>query len=197
MERPSSQKLNKGFGEIEFLPGFYSLQESVEMFEQLEEELNWKVGHINLFGKTIAEPRLSTYYGDKDYVYSRKRNPAQAILLSPALLKIQQDLKERLDHDFNAVLANYYRDGKDSMSWHSDDEAEHQENSMIASLSFGETRRIRFRMKKEKKINTHIELNTGSLLLMKGRTQYLSDHCIPKQRNKQARINLTFRQFSG
>ncbi|MFM5982088.1 MAG: alpha-ketoglutarate-dependent dioxygenase AlkB, partial [Sphaerospermopsis kisseleviana] len=52
--------------------------------------------------------------------------------------------------NFNSVLLNLYRDGKDSVSWHSDDEPELGKNPIIASVSFGATRRFSLRHKHSK-----------------------------------------------
>ena len=46
---------------------------------------------------------------------------------------------------FNSVLLNLYRDGQDSMGWHSDDESELGPAPAIASLSLGEPRRFLLR----------------------------------------------------
>lgn len=197
MEKPSNQKVDKDLLDIEFISDFYSIEEAEKYFRLLEEELNWKQGHIRLFGKTLPEPRLTSYYGDVDYKYSGKVNPAQDIHLSEALRQILKDLKSRTGTRFNAVLANYYRSGQDSMGWHSDDELMHLRGSSIASLSFGDSRKMNFRDKTVKKRIHTLELTAGSLLIMRGSTQKQTEHNIPKQSNKKGRINLTFRQFSG
>jgi len=92
-------------------------------------------------------------------------------------------------------LLNYYRDGKDSMGWHSDDEKELGRNPVIGSVSFGESRVFQMRHKFKKDIKkVDVELKDGSFLLMKGTTQYFWQHQIPKsKRELKSRINLTFR----
>jgi alkylated DNA repair dioxygenase AlkB len=96
---------------------------------------------------------------------------------------------------FTSVLLNYYRDGKDSMGWHSDDEKELGQNPVIGSVSFGESRVFQLRHKLRKDIKkVDIKLTDGSFLLMKGSTQHFWQHQIPKTtRNLESRINLTFR----
>lgn len=46
---------------------------------------------------------------------------------------------------FNSMLANLYRDGKDSVDWHSDNESALGRNPVIASVSLGETRSFELR----------------------------------------------------
>ncbi len=95
------------------------------------------------------------------------------------------------------MLLNLYRNGRDSVAWHSDDEPELGKNPVIASVSFGATRRFMFRHKTQKELKCEIELTHGSLLLMRGATQHFWQHQIPKiKKIIQPRINLTFRQVS-
>jgi len=90
---------------------------------------------------------------------------------------------------------NYYRDGKDSMGWHADDEKELGKNPVIGSVSFGESRVFQMRHKYRKEIKrVDIPLSNGSFLLMKGTTQHFWQHQIPKtSKDLKSRINLTFR----
>jgi alkylated DNA repair dioxygenase AlkB len=95
---------------------------------------------------------------------------------------------------FNSVLLNLYRDGNDSMGWHSDDEPELGQNPVIGSLSLGGKRRFRLRHRSEKNLKHQLELTSGSFLLMQGTTQHYWQHHIPKtKRPVPPRINLTFR----
>ena len=90
-----------------------------------------------------------------------------------------------------------YRNGQDSNGWHADDEKELGQNPIIASLSFGATRRFDL---KHKLTNERIsfELNSGSLLVMGGEMQHFWKHQIPKQKKiDEPRINLTFRKIIG
>jgi len=97
---------------------------------------------------------------------------------------------------FNSVLLNYYRDGKDSVAWHSDDEKELGENPVIASLSLGITRRFELRHRKRDVPKSVFELENGSLLLMGPGIQENWHHQVPKQPGLIGeRINLTFRKI--
>lgn len=183
-----------------FWPHFFNKDEANALYTQLEAELEWQQGHIKIFGRTVAEPRLSAWYGDagKSYTYSGKKQDPLA--WHPSLWA----LKERLSRltpappsvslRFNSVLANYYRNGQDSMGWHSDDEPELGPQPVIASVNLGETRRFLWRQKADKSIKQEIALTHGSVLLMFGNSQTLWQHAIPKAPKKdKGRINLTFR----
>jgi alkylated DNA repair dioxygenase AlkB len=192
--------------ELLYFETFYTPQKADEILKNLEANLAWQQGEIQMFGKKILEPRLTAWYGDagKTYTYSgKKQEPLNWV---EPLLSINTDLKLALNtelasektHFFNSVLANFYRAGNDSMGWHSDDEPELGKNPIIASLSLGETRRFLVRSKpKYKNDGTkpfEIALSHGSVLIMMGAMQHFWQHSIPKEpQKKQARINLTYR----
>ena len=96
---------------------------------------------------------------------------------------------------FNSVLANWYRDGQDSMSFHSDDEPELGINPVIASVTLGEARPFVFKHKETKEKYTQV-LEHGSVLIMAGTTQSHYVHGIAKTAKPiGGRINLTFRHL--
>jgi len=181
--------------DITLFENFFTNQESKKLYQNLIENIQWRQDKIKIFGKLINQPRLTAFYGDssKDYSYS-------GIVMKPIdwnddLLFIKNRVEEMAKIKFTSVLLNYYRDGKDSMGWHSDDEKELGQNPVIGSVSFGESRVFQLRHKLRKDIKkVDIKLTDGSFLLMKGSTQHFWQHQIPKTtRNLESRINLTFR----
>jgi alkylated DNA repair dioxygenase AlkB len=100
---------------------------------------------------------------------------------------------------FNSVLLNFYRDQRDGMGLHADDEPELGRNPVIASLSLGEQRAMTFKHRRDKRrASVKLPLPNGSLLLMQGQTQHHWKHGINKQtRACGPRINLTFRTIKG
>ena len=116
--------------------------------------------------------------------------------------KLWARIEQACGGHFDSVLANLYRDGNDSMGWHSDDEPELGPQPLIASLSLGAERRFRFRRRRARGEPTwpgdtlELRLPHGSLLRMAGDTQRLYRHDLPKMRAVVApRINLTFRRI--
>ena len=94
---------------------------------------------------------------------------------------------------FNSCLLNLYHSGDEGMAWHSDGEKDLKKNGAIGSLSFGAERKFSFKHK-ETKETVSIQLEHGSLLVMKGATQTNWLHRLPPtKRINQPRINLTFR----
>jgi alkylated DNA repair dioxygenase AlkB len=180
--------------DIVFYHDFFSVMESDMFFEELLAHSVWKQEHIRLWGRTIALPRLTAWYGDAEKSYTYSGLTVHPHPWTPTLLAIKRRIEMVAEARFNSVLLNLYRDGRDSVSWHSDDEPELGQNPVIGSVSFGAIRRFQF---KHKDISTHrtsIDLPHGSLLLMQGATQQYWLHRLPKTtRSCGARINLTFR----
>ena len=166
------------------------------LMRTLREDLDWEVHRIRMFGRWVDSPRLSSWIGDADagYVYSGARFEPRP--WHPALAGLRGELQSALGVDFNSVLANRYRDGRDAMGWHSDDEPELGPQPVIASISLGATRRFAFKHRRDAQQKLTIELAHGSLLLMRGDTQSNYRHALPRTARPVAdRINLTFRQI--
>jgi alkylated DNA repair dioxygenase AlkB len=165
-------------------------------FERLHAEVPWEHHRLRLFGRQVAAPRLSCFVGDADafYTYSGTRFAPHA--WTPASAELRDRVSDLCGQKFNSVLCNLYRDGHDSMGWHSDDEAELGAQPRIASLSFGASRRFRLRHRRNPDLRIEIELASGSLLLMAGATQRNYKHDLPKSTRVVApRLNLTFRHI--
>ncbi len=178
------------------------LEQSSEWFEALREQIDWQQHRLTLFGRTLNAPRLSAWYGDPDAHYGYSNIKLQPNAWITPLLEIKQIIEASSGEKFNSVLANLYRDGSDSMGWHADDEAELGDQPVIASVSLGAQRRMRWRHKQRKHASQNTDLPSGSLLIMRGRTQDEWQHCVPKitgnscsnsHSNCAERINLTYR----
>ena len=170
---------------------------SAEVLRELIEGTPWRAESVVLWGRRHPQPRLTAWYGDADarYVYS-------GIELDPLpwtsrLLAIKASVERATGNRFNSVLMNYYRNERDSMGMHSDDESELGAEPVIASLSFGDARTLVFKHRSDRSRKPmRIELGDGSLLLMRGATQRNWKHGIAKERRPRgARVNLTFRHI--
>ena len=181
--------------EIEYQPEFIESTRAWTLFETLLSETDWRQERIKLYGKVHDVPRLSCWMGDPGLDYSYSNMTMHPVSWSNTLLGVKHQLQRHTGQSFNSVLVNYYRDGRDSNGWHSDDEPELGQNSVIASLSLGAARDFHLRHKVKKQLRRTISLEHGSLLIMKGRTQQCWQHHIPKRARADARINLTFRRL--
>ena len=183
--------------DITLFEDFFTTEESTVLCQSLIDNIQWRQDKIRIFGKWIDQPRLTAFYGDHEKTYSYSGILMKPELWNADLLLIKEKIEKYSGIKFTSVLLNYYRDGKDSMGWHSDDEKELGKNPVIGSVSFGESRKFQIRHKYRKDISkTEILLKNTSFLLMKGTTQHFWQHQIPKTSPKTGfRINLTFRKI--
>ena len=98
--------------------------ESMDWMERLKKEIEWEQHRIKIFGKWVDCPRLSAWYGDPEALYSYSNLSLTPKAWTPTLLEVRNQLAETIERPFNSVFLNLYRNGKDSMGWHSDDEWE-------------------------------------------------------------------------
>ena len=144
----------------------------------------------------MPAPRLTSFHADAGcgYTYAGIRYAPAA--WTELLLLVRARLHAATGYDFNSVLANLYRDGRDSVGFHADDEPElgpSRDDIAIASLSLGAARRFVLKHRTSGARRSY-ELGHGALLVMAGRTQLRYVHAVPKtKRAVGPRLNLTFR----
>lgn len=161
----------------------------------LLDELDWRQDQIRLFGRQHRIPRLQCFQGEPGIQYTYSSLTLQAQPWHPSVFNLKTKIESLLGHPFNSVLMNLYRDGADSMGWHSDDETELGKNPAIASLSLGQQRRFLLRRKDNRQERVEFLLAHGSLILMAGPLQHFWQHSVPRtQKPCNSRINLTFRK---
>lgn len=179
---------------IEYYPDFFDKARANELFGKLRDEIPWQQDKITVYGKTHLQPRLTALFGNEGKPYAYSNIVMQPHHWNPLLMFIKNELEEFCQESFTTVLLNYYRDGKDSNGWHADNERELGRNPIIASISFGAERTFHLQHNLLKDQKLKINLEHGSLLLMKGTTQHFWKHQIAKTAKPiDARINLTFR----
>jgi alkylated DNA repair dioxygenase AlkB len=180
-------------GELAFLPQLALPWPNEEILRRLIDETAWRAETVVVYGKRHLQPRLSAWHGDKAYRYSGLSLAPQPF--TPLLARIREAAESVTGRPYNSVLLNYYRDGRDSMGMHSDDEPELGPAPAIASVSFGATRDFILRHKAGKE-TLKLPLTDGSLLFMAGRMQANWMHGINKTAKPLGpRINLTFRNI--
>jgi alkylated DNA repair dioxygenase AlkB len=173
----------------------FAATDSGRLCEALWRETSWQQQVITIYGRAIASPRLSAWYGDPEAVYSYSGLRLEPAPWTPTLRIVHKRVEMLAAARFNSVLLNLYRDGQDSMGWHSDDEPELGRDPVIASVSFGAARRFLMQHKK-RRLRVELRLEDGDVLVLGGTTQHYWRHHVPKTRQPtDARINLTFRMI--
>ena len=182
-------------GKLRLYPHLFSPEERKKFFTELKENVNWQQEEIKLYGTAIPLPRLTAWFGDEGKTYMYSGITVEPEPWTPTLLEIKSRIEKASNVTFNSVLLNHYRNERDSVSWHSDDEPELGKNPIIGSVSFGVVRTFQLKHKTDKSIKVpSIDLPDGSYLEMSGTTQHHWLHQIPKRTRKIGpRINLTFR----
>ena len=182
--------------DIDHRPRWLSPMEADALFDALFDAVPWEVHRIRMFGRWVDSPRLSCWIGDEEAAYRYSGTLFEPRPWLPILLDVRKRLEVECNAFFNSVLANLYRDGRDAMGWHRDDEPELGDAPLIASLSLGATRR--FQLKDADGVRHPIELTNGDLLLMSGDSQRRYRHALPRTAKPVGpRINLTFRYIQS
>lgn len=168
--------------------------EEIEYFrERLMQNIEWKNDEAFIYGKHYVTKRKVAWYGDEPFDYTYSKLTKQALPWTPELLELKKQAEKHTESTYNSCLLNLYHDGDEGMSWHSDDEKTLLKNGAIASYSFGAERKFYFKHK-ESGDKVSIQLENGSLLVMKGETQTNWLHQLPRTKKVNApRVNLTFR----
>lgn len=197
-ELPSPENLLPCDGECFYFPGVFNAEECEQFIQTLSQDIPWRQEPIRLFGKWILQPRLTALIGNSGITY---RYSGIEMATSPwpkSVAEIRSRIETLTQSSFAFALANFYRNGDDSMGWHSDDERELGPQPSIASVSFGAKRKFAFRHRKFPSKKFSIELESGSVLFMSGKTQDCWQHALPKSaRVRDPRLNLTFRPWTG
>ena len=195
---PSTDRLSLDLpdAQIWYEPSWLSPVESASFFQRLHDEVPWRQDQITLYGKTHDVPRLNAWYGDPGRVYTWSGIRMEPTPWEGAVAQIKERVEQTVGQTFNSALLNLYRDGRDSVAWHADDEPELGPDPIIASVSLGATRTFRLRHRDGEHDPVNLDLEGGSLLFMGGRTQRCWQHCIPRRKRVDGpRINLTFRRM--
>jgi alkylated DNA repair dioxygenase AlkB len=182
-------------GIVNYFGPILSSCEAQDYFQALLTTIPWKNDEAVICGKHVVTARKVTWYGDSEYSYTYSGTTKIALPWTAELRALKEQVEDKAGCLFNSCLCNLYHDGSEGMGWHSDDEKALGKDTAIASLTLGAERKFSFRHKRKGDGNTvSIELEDGSLLVMKGTTQTFWQHSVPKTAKiTTPRINLTFR----
>jgi len=179
---------------LEYSPGLLDRETSDRLLTKFIKETPWKQTVQKMWEKEYLTPRLTAWYGDAGTDYSVSGKISNPLPWTDDLLMIKALVEPLAGIKFNSVLLNYYRDGNDSVAWHSDKENILGKRPVIASVSFGQVRSFDIRNKQDHREHYSVRLEHGSFLLMKAGLQEAFEHRIAKSvKPMKARVNLTFR----
>ena len=210
---------NGGYSFIKYIPNFLNKEQKQLILKEILNE-NYIGGTTN-YGSEI--PRVQKWMHNDNQPFSNlwkfqyERWQPQPYTMN--LKNLQNNLINLYLKEYkfpeniyipkiNSALINKYRCGNDSIAFHRDNLPEFGENPTILVMSFGGTRKIKFRrviydshntksmkMDREKKnMNFNIDLEDNSLLIMGGNTQKYYSHGIDKESCDNERYSITFRE---
>lgn len=183
-------------GHVEDFGLICTAAEAEKSLAYLLENLNWQHDEAKIHGRHYVTARKYAWYADHQahYIYSGFKHNAEEVW-DPFLVRVKNKIEALTKTTFNSCLANLYLDGTQSMGWHSDADDFLGKQPVIASLSFGTTRKFRFKHILTKEC-LEMNLYSGQLIVMKGDTQIFWQHTIPKMTKIiEPRVNLTFRNI--
>ena len=179
-------------GRLLYDAAFFPPAEADTWLAWLRDNVPWRQESVQ--GRPL--PRLNAWFSDADLRYSYSGVSHLGSGWTPELAEIKRRVEATAGVPFNSLLLNRYRDGGDSIGFHTDAERELGPDPVVATLSFGSEREFVLKHKRTKETLTY-RLGHGSLLVMGGTSQHHWLHAVPKTELVVGeRISLTFRRIS-
>ena len=176
------QVLVNGESSIVYYPALFDAAQSAALFDDLSQTLSWTQETMWMYDHTVAVPRLLARFAPDEP-------------LPGNLAAVKTHVEDVLQARFNGVSVQYYRDGNDSVAWHSDHTEDLIDRAYVALVSLGAVREMQIRSKAKPRKVFSIDLEPGSLLVMGGAAQAQWEHHIPKVHRPVApRISIALRQ---
>ncbi len=173
---------------------FLYIEEANILKNYLEKNIPWKqVIYSKKNRGNITTPRLTWVAGSHNQnIYKKRKFTSNKI---PAfLLPLKTLIEDFLNTEFNFMLFSKYRNEKDSITYHSDDERFLGTSPVIASLTIGVTRPFVLKNKHTKN-SQFFNLNHGDLFVMQNNCQKDFLHAVPKLKYPLGvRYSITFRK---
>lgn len=151
---------------------------------------------VRVWGRETKQTRCVGFFSDIARSYPYSGSEAVALPIPEWMHVLINEVNGVFGTDYNGVLVNHYRNGRDKIGAHSDDERTLAGDGSVTSLSLGASRTFRIRNRRSG-IVREIELSHGTLLTMCPGFQKHYTHEIPAQaRVTDSRYSLTFRKHS-
>ncbi len=173
---PEPTRIDLGQGAwLDHAPNWFHDPET--LLDDLTHELEWRTLKRPMYDQIVDVPRLIT-------AYKRGQVPDR-------LVGLAADVEQRYGRPFRSVACNLYRDGADSVAWHTDRVPE-PGNCIIAIVSVGQPRPLLMRPAGGGPTR-RFTLGDGDLFVMGGTTQALWEHAVPKTKHAGPRISIMVR----
>jgi alkylated DNA repair dioxygenase AlkB len=150
-----------------------------QLMRQLSTLRGWEQRRRWMYDRVVDEPRLTHEYRD--------------LTTAPAfLVALANTFSDYCRVRYDGLWMNWYRDNRDSTSWHADRPANTPATAIVPVLSLGATRHFLIRPYGGGP-STAFTPAGGDVLIMRGRCQRDWQHSIPKQQKPaKSRMSLNF-----
>jgi alkylated DNA repair dioxygenase AlkB len=152
------------------------------IFGELIAALPWQQREVTMYDRRLPEPRLTAWWNTS--------SPDVEVL--PVLADARVALTAHYSRPFDSIGFNLYRDGHDSVAWHSDRERYELEDPTVAIVSTGQPRPFHVRPRGGGASRSW-QLGHGDLFVMGGSCQHDWEHCVPKVAAAGPRLSIMFR----
>jgi alkylated DNA repair dioxygenase AlkB len=153
-----------------------------ELFESLIASAPWRQRERRMYDRIVQEPRLVASWSGGELAG-----------LPDTLADIRSAVKAHYAVDFDSVLINWYRDGRDSVAWHGDTLRKRMDRAFVVTVGLGERRRFLLRPGASGPATVRLTSGQGDLIVMAGRTQTDWQHTVPKAARAGSRLSITMR----
>jgi alkylated DNA repair dioxygenase AlkB len=153
-----------------------------DVFDLLLAEAPWRQRERWMYEKRVLEPRMVAGWSDE----TLPQLPAR-------LEEMRAALSAYYGVEFDSVLVNLYRDGRDGVAWHGDTVRKTLQDPIVATVSLGERRRFLLRPGTSGPAKRTFTPGGGDLLVMGGACQHEWQHTVPKVARAGARMSVTLR----
>eukprot|EP01063_Lacrimia_lanifica_P037364 TRINITY_DN7645_c0_g1_i1.p1 TRINITY_DN7645_c0_g1~~TRINITY_DN7645_c0_g1_i1.p1 ORF type:complete len:543 (+),score=90.35 TRINITY_DN7645_c0_g1_i1:211-1839(+) len=193
---------------VDYRAKFLPRAAAAALLQTLHAETPWAGVRTAAQAGQKRQPREVCYYADSAdmaYTYNGRRWDPRP--WTPALRRLKEQVEAACGVGFNSALLNLYEDGRDHVPWHADNEDVYGDltDCTIASVSLGAARPFELRPAPHAaepdaaRGRRRYMLQHGSLLVMRGATQLLYEHRLPRRvrggRTCPLRVNATFRVY--
>ena len=188
---PDGEAVWPGDGDIRLHRGWLARDRADALLETIRTTTVWRRERRTMYDSVVDIPREQAWYGE---------GPPDLMAgpMQDDVALVRSELESLLSVRFAYVLFNRYRDGNDSVAWHSDREAARIVQPVIALLTLGATRAFDVREKATPQRIVSVDLDHRDLLVMSGASQATYEHRVSKlARRVGERISLTYRQRAG
>ncbi len=148
------------------------------LLDSLIRSVEWRRGRRKMWDRVVDDPRLSCW--------------GRAVADRPDLAAMRRALERHYGRRLRPPGLNFYRDGRDSVAWHSDRELRRLDDTIVAIVTLGTRRPFLVRPKGG---GTSVDLApaSGDLVVMGGACQRDWEHTVPKTARAGPRISVSWR----